>query len=281
MAGIVISKQQNNKNTKLKTGSQQQETANLNITLCTKPANICCCLCPQQPSVVATNTNNKLMKSNSTTNTCCWHNLTCKVDDRILTNYNCNIKSVQQKKHQQQQKRPLTLSIAVIIMSLSILLIQMPTMTASKAIYDERFSASSSSSSSALETSADYISEESETAETSMELKAELIDLLQREREIVALLDDEIQSSSSSSSDQLSSLDVIKHMQRTEEHQKERRKNLRKRHTNELIIKRYLEENDNNMEWVNPCNVYKVMPGMRTVSKYEKFQVGFLDEYKK
>ncbi|KAM7347907.1 uncharacterized protein ACRADG_007388 isoform 2-T2 [Cochliomyia hominivorax] len=269
MAGIAILQKPNKQNNNTNKSLNSSSAASLQITYNNKPANICCCLWLQQTTkVVVANTNSitndSLMKPNvtkaTTTNYCCWHNTTSRFDDRILTNYNCNIKTAtataapaSKKQQQQHIKRPLTpLSIAVLIMSLSILLIQMPTMVQSKAIYDEKISASY-----------DYSLEDQESRvamETSAELEAKLLSLLtkklSREEHIANLRLNE--QDDESESDQLTSLDVLKHMQRTEEHQKERRRSLRKRHSRDLIITRFLDENGQNLEWKNPCNVARV-----------------------
>ncbi|XP_065364253.1 uncharacterized protein LOC135957438 [Calliphora vicina] len=242
MAGTAIfKKQQKTKNS---------NTANLNITLHSIPASICCCLWLQQPQVVESNskkcnTNDRPMKEN--TNNYCHNSSTscCTTDDRILTNYNYNIaKSVKQP--QPTKQRPLTLSVAVIIMSLTILLIQMPTMVQSKSIYIE-------SSNSA---SADYMEP---VAETSAELESKLLlsllaEAQPREQQYISSEPDE--SASSASLDELTAKEVLKHIQRTQEHQKERRMRLRKRHARDLVITNYLDDkNGQNLEWRNPCNV--------------------------
>lgn len=227
MAGTAIFKKQQK--------SKNSNTANLNITLHSIPASICCCLWLQQPQVVESNskkcnTNDRPMKENtsnycpnsssssSSSSTSC-----CTTDDRILTNYNYNIaKSVKQQ--QPTKQRPLTLSVAVIIMSLTILLIQMPTVVQSKSIYLESSA------------SADYM--EPVAAETSAELESKLLlsllaEAQSREQHYIS---SETDDSPSASLDELTAVEVLKHIQRTQEHQKERRMRLRKRHARDLVI---------------------------------------------
>lgn len=228
--------------------------ANLNITLHSIQANISCCLCLQHNNSKC-NINNKPMKQNTTTNNC--PNSGCTTDDRILTIYNYNIKTRKQQQTTNKQ-RPLTLSIAVIIMSLSILLIQMPTMVQSKSIYIET-------------DTADY---RDSLPETSAESESKLLLSLLAE----AQPSEPDESSSSASFDMLTSLDVLRHIQRTQEHQRERRMRLRKRHTGDLIITQYLHETGHNIEWKNPCNVIRVnteLEGARHVTKQQVYQVSY------
>ncbi|KNC32554.1 hypothetical protein FF38_03109, partial [Lucilia cuprina] len=247
MAGTVIFKKQNNNNNK---------KANLNITLHSTPASICCCLWLQQPQVVESNnnkcnTNIKSMQPNIH-NYC--PNSSCNTtDDRILTNYNYNIqKTVKQHQQQSTKQRPLTLSVAVIIMSLSILLIQMPTMVDSKSIYVE--SAASSSS-------ADDIPQS--VAETSAELESKLLLSMYNEAQTseqdTSAQTHESSAANSLSLDELTAVEVLRHIQRSQQHQRERRMRLRKRHARDLIISKYLDEkNGQQLEWKNPCNIDRV-----------------------
>ena len=254
MAGTTIIKQQNN-TTNNNNNTGKQSLSNLNSS----------CLWLQQPLVVESKSNRHKDSpmQQITTHSC--HNskssttTTTAAAAAGLTTY------CKRNNNNYKQTRPFTLSTAALIMSLSIVFIQMPSLAYTKSIYAE------SPALAAL--SLDSL--EADSQDTQLETEPErpsklILSLFENEQ------DEEDISASSTARDILTSLDVLRHVEMNREYQKERRMRVRKRHTGDLIIKQFLNEHPQNLEWKNPCNVAHVNTNVEAqrVSKQQVYQVG-------
>lgn len=255
MAGTIITKQQNI----ISKPNNKQSLETIETT-------IHCCLWLQQPQVVEStnNNNNKYRPMQQITSYNC-HNSKSSItvaDNTTPTTYTSN-------NNNYKQTRPLTLSIAALIMSLSILLIQMPTFAYSKSIYAESPALASLSLDSLESADADSDASVNTQSEIKHDRPSKLILSLFQD------IQDQTESASSAERDILTSLDVLRHIERTREYQKERRMRVRKRHTGDLIIKQFLNEHPHNLEWKNPCNVAQVNTNIQAprVNKQQVYQV--------
>lgn len=232
---------------KQKTNITNKPTTNLNARLHYLPAEASDCLLVSQYQVVAPNSGYKwdLNSRSMTENTTNSHlNIGCRLDD-----CSCSIKPTPQNRPKPAKRRPLTLSLAVIIMSLSILLLQKPAVVHTKSIYAETVANEEKAAAAADDTS----------AELEMQLLSSL-PVHSKEKEYT-----------------LDKADVLKHVQRRRQHRRERMR-LRKRHTGDLLITKYLQETADNLEWKNPCNVDHVneQADAQRVSKEQVYQVKVL-----